>query len=144
MLVGMRRCRNQCSQYLIEQIQGTKNVKVRLRTTVVRCMATNASRRSPSSTMRPEWKETVPTNALFIFIGAVPPTEFLKGVVERAAQGYILTGPDLAGGGGDRAPAARVVARPRALLARIERSRSVRGGADVRHGSVKKGRRRGR
>jgi thioredoxin reductase (NADPH) len=39
--------------------------------------------------------ETVPARSLFIFIGASPKTDWLDGVVERDAQGFILTGPDL-------------------------------------------------
>ncbi len=32
---------------------------------------------------------------MFIFIGAVPHTDLVAGVVERNAAGFILTGPDL-------------------------------------------------
>jgi thioredoxin reductase (NADPH) len=38
---------------------------------------------------------TVPARALFIFIGALPRTQWLNGPVQRAAQGFILSGPDL-------------------------------------------------
>jgi len=37
----------------------------------------------------------LPADAIFVFIGAVPHTEFVKGVVELDETGYILTGPDL-------------------------------------------------
>jgi thioredoxin reductase (NADPH) len=40
-------------------------------------------------------KATIPTHALFIFIGATPHTEYLDGVVDRDRQGFILTGPSL-------------------------------------------------
>ena len=40
-------------------------------------------------------RETVPVTALFIFIGAAPRTDWLDGVIERDAQGFILTGPEL-------------------------------------------------
>jgi thioredoxin reductase (NADPH) len=40
-------------------------------------------------------RETVPAKALFIFIGAVPHTEWLGDVVQRDSQGFILSGPDL-------------------------------------------------
>ena len=36
--------------------------------------------------------KTVSANSLFIFIGAVPRTEWLEGFVERDERGYILTG----------------------------------------------------
>jgi thioredoxin reductase (NADPH) len=32
---------------------------------------------------------------MFIFIGAVPPTELVSGLVERDRAGFIITGPDL-------------------------------------------------
>jgi thioredoxin reductase (NADPH) len=35
------------------------------------------------------------TSAVFIFIGALPRTEMLIGVIETDEKGYILTGPDL-------------------------------------------------
>ena len=40
-------------------------------------------------------QETIPTGYLFVFIGAAPRTEWLDGVVERDARGFVLTGPDL-------------------------------------------------
>jgi thioredoxin reductase (NADPH) len=39
--------------------------------------------------------ETLPTPALFVFIGAVPHTELVAGVVARNNAGFILTGDDL-------------------------------------------------
>jgi thioredoxin reductase (NADPH) len=39
--------------------------------------------------------ETVPADAIFIFIGAVPHSECVAGIVERSNAGFILTGPDL-------------------------------------------------
>jgi len=37
---------------------------------------------------------------LFVFIGAAPTTEWLDGVVERDRRGFVVTGPDIAAGGG--------------------------------------------
>jgi thioredoxin reductase (NADPH) len=39
--------------------------------------------------------ENVACSALFIFIGAVPHTDMVAGVVERNRAGFILTGSDL-------------------------------------------------
>jgi thioredoxin reductase (NADPH) len=38
---------------------------------------------------------TEPANALFVFIGAAPRTEWLDGSVARDERGFILTGPDV-------------------------------------------------
>jgi thioredoxin reductase (NADPH) len=38
---------------------------------------------------------TVNATSLFIFIGAMPQTDWLAGMVERDQHGFILTGPDL-------------------------------------------------
>jgi thioredoxin reductase (NADPH) len=32
---------------------------------------------------------------MFIFIGAIPPTDLVSGLVERDRAGFIITGPDL-------------------------------------------------
>src|ERR1051326_2205629 len=39
--------------------------------------------------------ETVPASALLIYAGAVPRTEWLAGLVEREAQGYLISGQHL-------------------------------------------------
>jgi thioredoxin reductase (NADPH) len=39
--------------------------------------------------------QKLPASALFIFIGALPRTDWLAGIVERDEYGFILTGPDL-------------------------------------------------
>jgi thioredoxin reductase (NADPH) len=44
-------------------------------------------------------EETLPASALFIFIGAVPHTEWCGQVLQRDDHGFILTGPDLMGDG---------------------------------------------
>ena len=39
--------------------------------------------------------QVLPTTALFVFIGALPQTDWLAGVVERDEHGYILSGLDM-------------------------------------------------
>jgi hypothetical protein len=74
----------------------TKNVIVRLRTTVVEVHGAERLEAITLFDAAAGQRETIPASVLFIFIGAVPHTECLDGVVERDRLGFILTGPDLA------------------------------------------------
>ena len=127
------------SQYLIEQIEATRNVRVRLQTIVV---GVQGDTRLEAITIRDTAagkEDTLPTSALFIFIGAEPHTEWLDGVVERDSRGFILTGPDL-----DDRSAGGKMQRPRGWTLEREPYRlesSVPGvfaAGDVRSGSVKR------
>ncbi|HEX6383489.1 MAG TPA: FAD-dependent oxidoreductase [Anaerolineae bacterium] len=83
------------SRYLVDQIENTENIEVKLRTSVV---AAHAERHLEAITIRNNdsgEEETVPAAALFIFIGATPHTDMVDGVVERNRAGFILTGQDL-------------------------------------------------
>ncbi len=84
------------SHYLVERIERTPNIASSPRTTVedaagpgrleslvIRDLATSASRR-------------VPAQALFVFIGAAPRTQWLNGQVDLDDQGFILSGGDYA------------------------------------------------
>ena len=42
-----------------------------------------------------ETEERREASGIFVFVGAVPHTDAVAGVVRRNAQGFILTGPDL-------------------------------------------------
>ena len=60
-----------------------------------RWKALNTAKASPSKTIKRRAQETVPANALLIYAGAVPRTDWLAGVVERDAQGYLISGQHL-------------------------------------------------
>jgi thioredoxin reductase (NADPH) len=82
-------------------------------------------------------KETLPTNALFIFIGALPHTEWLAKVVETDDHGFIVTGPDLARlNGGGHVPRNWMLQRDPFWLESSQPGIFAAG--DVRHGSVKR------
>jgi len=130
------------SKYLIEQIEATRNIRVRLQTIVV---GAQGDQRLEAITVRDtaaEKEETLPTSALFIFIGAEPHTEWLDGVLARDRKGFIVTGPDLAKL--DDGTQASTTARPRGWTLEREPFRlesSVPGifaAGDVRSGSVKR------
>ena len=89
------------SQYLIDQIAATDNIDVRTRVSVVAAHGGGAGLESidvlDGAT---ESVENVPAAALFLFIGARPHADFVDGVVQRTASGFIPTGPDLNGSSG--------------------------------------------
>src|SRR5437764_2872562 len=80
------------SQYLEDQIAATKNIEVRLNSSVIaeegaeRCETITIQNNETCST------EVVSASALLIYAGAVPHTDWLAGVVERDAQGYVISG----------------------------------------------------
>jgi len=122
------------SQYLIDQIKETPNIEVwshasvaevhgdlHLEEVSVLCSDTNKV-------------ERVPANAMYIFIGALPRTDWLANVVERDERGFILTGPDLVRDG--KHPKGWTLERdPFLLETNIPGLFAV---GDVRHGSVKR------
>lgn len=82
------------SQYLIEQIEATNNIKVRLSTQVVEV---SGQKQLESITLEESTTgkvKTVTTQALFVFIGAKPNTNWLHDFVLRDQKGFIFTGSD--------------------------------------------------
>jgi thioredoxin reductase (NADPH) len=93
MLVRGTSLERSMSQYLIEQIAGLPNVEVRTET-----VALGAEGDGHLSRLRvrgPDGAEsTLDADACFVFIGALPLTDWLDGVVARDERGFILAGPD--------------------------------------------------
>jgi thioredoxin reductase (NADPH) len=93
MLVRADSLAKSMSYYLIEQIEALPNVEVRTRTQAVGAEGDGRLRalriRDASGA---ESVEDV--DACFVFIGALPRTEWLAGVVARDARGFILAGLD--------------------------------------------------
>jgi thioredoxin reductase (NADPH) len=84
------------SQYLIDQINGTKNIEVFTSTTM---SAVHGADRLEAITLQNNEtgkSEKVPADAVFIFIGAVPHSGIVANTVDLSKDGFILTGPDLA------------------------------------------------
>ena len=122
------------SHYLIEQIEKTPKIEVWTQTSVVGVHGEGRLTGitvlcSPSG----DTKE-LPASSLFIFIGALPRTEWLGNVVERDDRGFILSGPDLIRDG--KKPASWTLSRDPSLLETSVPGIFVVG--DVRHGSVKR------
>ena len=83
------------SRYLIDQIAATENIEVRTNTRVVEVHGETSLQALTLADSRSGTTERVPATSLFILIGAQPRTDWLAGVVERDANGFILAGPDL-------------------------------------------------
>ena len=137
MLVRGESLSDSMSRYLINQIESTKNIKVRLRTSVVEVHGGDRLEAITVFDATGGKKETLPTNALFIFIGALPHTEWLAKVVETDDHGFILTGPDLARlNGNGHLPRNWSLQRDPFWLESSQPGIFAAG--DVRHGSVKR------
>ena len=83
------------SQYLVDQIRATENIEVMLQTEVVEALGENRLEAITVTNKETGGSQTLPAAAMFLFIGAVPHSELVAGIVERNSVGFILTGPDL-------------------------------------------------
>lgn len=83
------------SHYLVNQIAAIENIEVMLRITVVEALGEDRFEAVVVQNTDTGETQTLPGAAMFIFIGAVPHTDLVAGLVERNKAGFILTGPDL-------------------------------------------------
>jgi thioredoxin reductase (NADPH) len=122
------------SQYLVDQIAGLPNISVE-----TNCGVTAVDGQEHLSTVtvqsnKTREEKTIHAQALFIFIGAIPRTDWVQGVLARDEYGFILTGPDLMADGKmprdwplDRHPYLLEASVPGVFVA-----------GDVRSGSIKR------
>lgn len=122
------------SQYLVDQISATPNIKVITNAEVVEVKGEQRLETAMVKNRVNDEIQPFPVAAMFIFIGAAPHTDLVKGLVERDSAGFILTGPDLNRDG--KWPKDWVLKRDPLLL---ETScPGIFAAGDVRHGSVKR------
>ena len=82
------------SQYLIDQIGGTGNIRVWTRSEVRRACGTDRLTQLVVTREDGQRSETVDAAALFIFIGAEPRTDWLGDAVARDEYGFVLSGAE--------------------------------------------------
>jgi len=122
------------SQYLIDQVKETPNIQLWPHASVSEVHGETHLEEISFLCSDTNKIERVPASGMFIFIGALPRTDWLAGVVERDERGFILTGPDLIRDG--QRPKGWVLDRdPFLLETNVPGIFAV---GDVRHGSVKR------
>jgi thioredoxin reductase (NADPH) len=82
------------SQYLVDQINATNNIDVRHNAQVAEVKGEERLEKIVLRDRESGDLEEVDSNGMFIFIGARPHSDFVKGVVGLDPQGFVLTGPD--------------------------------------------------
>jgi thioredoxin reductase (NADPH) len=122
------------SQYLIDQIKETKNIQIWAHASMVEAHGETHLEEISVLCSDTGKIERVPASSMFIFIGALPRTDWLDELVERDERGFILTGPDLIRDG--QHPKGWNLERdPFLLETNVPGIFAV---GDVRHGSVKR------
>ena len=134
MLVRRESLSSSMSRYLVDQIGATDNIRVWTNSEVQEAVGSERLEKLVLARDGAHATETVQAGALFVFIGAVPHTDWLGDSVARDPHGFILSGPDTsrnrAGGPHWQQD------RPPFLLETSLLGVFVAG--DVRHGSVKR------
>jgi thioredoxin reductase (NADPH) len=120
------------SKYLIDEIERTSNIVVEPNTQLLG--AEGDGHLEALCTRGPEGVSRRPAGSVFVFIGAVPGTEWLPAAVLRDEKGFVLAGPELKASAKfatvwkqDRDPYLLETSVPGVFVA-----------GDVRHGSVKR------
>lgn len=122
------------SQYLIDQIESTENIQVWTHSQVIEAKGESRLEALAIENSQTGVVQTLPAKSLFIFIGAVPRTDWLDGLVERDEKGFILTGTDITENG-NHPPGWTLERAPYLLETNVPGIFAV---GDVRHGSIKR------
>lgn len=143
MLVRGESLTKSMSQYLIDQIDDTDNIEVWTHSSVSEAQGGDRLEKLVIENSQTKEVHSQPAKSLFIFIGAVPKTDWLEGLVSRDERGFIYTGPDLKRGDSQQEA---IATRPNVPKWHLERDPflletnvpGVFAVGDVRHGSIKR------
>jgi thioredoxin reductase (NADPH) len=94
-VVRRENLRETMSQYLVEQIAKTPNIRLRPRTEIASVEGEGHVERVTVRSLEDGSCRSEEADAVFIFIGARPRTDWLPPAVLRDAKGFVLTGRDL-------------------------------------------------
>ena len=83
------------ANYLVENISNTPNIKIIVNTDVISCAGSSVLENITLKNTKTKEEKTVPSKALFIYIGTKPGTEWLNDVVLKNEKGFIITGSEL-------------------------------------------------
>jgi thioredoxin reductase (NADPH) len=127
MLVRADSLTKSMSYYLIEQIGALANVEVLTGTQAVAAEGEDG-RLKRLVLSGPAGERTEDVDACFVFIGALPRTDWLEDVVARDERGFILAGPDVRDHGWplNREPHALETSIPGVFVAGDVRARSIK------------------
>jgi len=120
------------SQYLVDQIAARPTIHVRLNANVAAVRGTDEL--EAITIADADGTSDVPMQALFLFVGALPRTDWLEGLVERDGAGFIVTGPALSRVDG-RVPGWPLAREPFLLETNVS---GIFAAGDVRARSVKR------
>jgi thioredoxin reductase (NADPH) len=123
------------SRYLVHQINETPNIHILLNSKVIEVHGENRLESITITNTQTGQLETFPTSGLYIFIGAVPHTDAAAGLIERDANGFLLTGQDLMQNGLERPRGWTLDRQPFLLETNVP---GIFAAGDIRHGSTKR------
>jgi thioredoxin reductase (NADPH) len=133
-LIRAESLKKSMSQYLIDQIEGAENISVLANTEISAVAGSDHLETITLENRLTLETVTIPADAIFIFIGAVPHSEVVADIVERNELGFILTGPDL-NKDGQRPKSWRLKRDPFLLETNVP---GIFAAGDVRHGDVRR------
>jgi len=85
------------SQYLVDRIHATENIKVQTRTQIVGVGGSSRLEHVRIRNVDTRAEEVLDGAAVFVFIGVAPRTQEFANFICRDDKGFIITGPDLRG-----------------------------------------------